>query len=117
MSYTFSAVLVTPADQLEDANKVGLALGYSANEFTVPASSDGENITHFYCHTWANETFDQMVRGLGEGTPPAADYEAAGLTQEQYIAALSRLVVSCRDGADPAQHVEEVLTAIGLEQM
>jgi hypothetical protein len=114
MSYTFSAVLVTPADQLEDANKVGLALGYSANEFTVPASSDGINVTHYYCHTWANEVFDSMVKGLGEGTPPAADYEAAGLTIEQYYTALSRLIVSCRDGADPAGHVDEVLAYLNL---
>jgi hypothetical protein len=117
MSYTYSAVLVTPADQLEDANKVGLALGYSANEFTVPASDNGTDITHYYCHSWCNEVFDQMVRGLGEGTPPAADYEAAGLTQEQYITALSRLIVSCKDGADPAQHVDEVLTAAGLTRL
>jgi hypothetical protein len=117
MAYTYSAVLVTPADQLEDANKVGLALGYSANEFTVPASSDSENITHYYCHSWCNEVFDQMVRGLGEGTPPAADYEAAGLTQEQYFIALSRLIVSCKDGADPAQHVDEILTANGLVKL
>jgi hypothetical protein len=109
MSYTFSAVLVTPADQLEDANKVGLALGYSNNEFTVPASSDGTNITHYFCHSWCNEVFDGMVRGLSEGTPPAADYEAAGLTQEQYLTALSSLIVSCRDGADPAGHVDDVL--------
>jgi hypothetical protein len=114
MAYTFSAVLVTPADQLEDANKVGLALGYSANEFTVPASSDGINVTHYYCHTWANEVFDAMVKGLGEGVPPSADYETAGLTVEQYFTALSRLIVSCRDGADPAQHVAEVLDANGL---
>jgi hypothetical protein len=114
MAYTYSAVLVTPADQLEAANKVGLALGYSNNEFTVPASSDGTTITHYYCHTWANEVFDAMVKCLGEGTPPAADYEAAGLTVEQYFTALLRLIVSCRDGADPAQHVGEVLTANGL---
>jgi hypothetical protein len=114
VAYTFSAVLVTPADQLEDANKVGLALGYSDNEFTVPASSDGENITHYFCHPWANEVFDGMVKGLGEGTPPAADYEAAGLTQEQYFTALSRMIVSCRDGADPAQHVDEVLAYLNL---
>jgi hypothetical protein len=117
MSYTYSAVLVTPADQLEDANKVGLALGYSANEFTVPASSDGINVTHYYCHSWCNEVFDAMVRGLGEGTPPAADFEAAGLTQEQYFTALSRLIVSCKDGADPAQHVDEVLAANGLGKL
>jgi hypothetical protein len=114
MAYTFSAVLVTPADQLEDANKVGLALGYSDNEFTVPASSDGINVTHYYCHSWCNEVFDQMVRGLGEGIPPEADYEAAGLTIEQYMTALSRLIVSCRDGADPAVHVVEVFAANNL---
>jgi hypothetical protein len=117
MAYTFSAVLVTPADQLEAANKVGLALGYSSNEFTVPASSDGTTITHYYCHTWANEVFNGMVKGLGEGTPPAADYEAAGLTMEQYFTALSRLIVSCKDGADPAQHVDEVLTAHNLQKI
>jgi hypothetical protein len=114
MSYTYSAVLVTPVDQLEDANKVGLALGYSANEFTVPASSDGINVTHYYCHSWCNEVFDQMVRGLGEGIPPSADYEAAGLTAGQYMTALSRLIVSCRDGADPSVHVRDVLDANGL---
>jgi hypothetical protein len=114
MSYTYSAVLVTPSDQLEYANKVGLALGYSANEFTVPASSDGTNITHYYCHSWCNEVFDQMVKGLGEGIPPAADYAAAGLTVEQYMLALSRLIASCRDGADPGQHVAEVFAANNL---
>jgi uncharacterized protein with beta-barrel porin domain len=117
MSYTFSAVLVTPADQLEDANKVGLALGYSANEFTVPASDNGTDITHYYCHSWCNEVFGQMVNSLGEGTVLEADYEAAGLTQEQYFTALSRLIVSCRDGADPAQHVDEVLAANGLGKL
>jgi hypothetical protein len=114
MAYTFSAVLVTPSDQLAEANKVGLALGYSDNEFTVPASSDGTTITHYYCHTWANEVFDGMVKGLGEGIPPAADYEAAGLTAGQYMTALSRLIVSCRDGADPAGHVADVFTAHNL---
>jgi hypothetical protein len=94
-----------------------LALGYSANEFTVTASSDGINVTHYYCHSWCNEVFDQMVKGLGEGTPPAADYEAAGLTQEQYFTTLSRLIVSCRDGADPGIHVDDVLEAAGLVQI
>jgi hypothetical protein len=117
MSYTYSAVLVTPADQLEDANKVGSALGYSANEFTVPASSDGINVTHYYCHTWANETFAQMVEMLGLGETPPADFEAAGIEPGTYMLALSRLIVSCRDGADPAQHVEEVLTAAGLTKL
>ena len=117
MSYTYSAVLVTPADQLEAANKVGLALGYSANEFTIPASSDGENVTHYYCHPWANEVFDGMVKGLGEGVAPTADLEAAGLTFEQYIMALSRMIVSCREGADPQTHVDEVLAAAGLVKL
>jgi hypothetical protein len=109
MPYTYSAVLITPANQLEDANKVGLALGYSNNEFTVPASNNNVDVTHYFCHTWANEVFDQMVKGLGEGTPPQADYESAGLTQEQYLTALSKLIVSCKDGADPQSHVNEVL--------
>ena len=117
MAYTYSAVLITPADQLEDANKVGLALGYSANEFTIPASSDGENVTHYFCHSWANEVFDGMVSGLNEGTLPTADLEKAGLTEGQYITALSRMIVSCRDGADPQTHVDEVLAAMGLVKL
>lgn len=31
--------------------------------------------------------------------------------------ALSRLIVSCREGADPQQYVDEVLTAAGLVKM
>jgi hypothetical protein len=117
MAYTYSAVLITPADQLENANKVGLALGYSDNEFSVPATSNGTDVTHYFAHSWANGVFDQMVRGLGEGTLPEADYESAGLTQEDYLQTLSRLIVSCKDGADPASHVNEILEANGLTKL
>lgn len=117
MAYTYSAVLITPADQLEAADKVSVVLGHGLNNFTLPASSDGENVTHYYCHAWCNEVFDAMVNGLLEGQSPSGDLEGAGLTLEEAMLALSRMIVSCRDGADPVAHVGEVLEAAGLVKL
>jgi hypothetical protein len=115
MSYTYSAVLITPADQLENADKVSVAIGHGLNNFTLPASSNGTNVTHLYCHAWCNEVFDSWVNGLASGQPPEGDWEAAGLTFEEAMLTLSRMAVSCREGADPPQHVAEVLTANNLQ--
>ena len=117
MSYTYSAVLITPADQLEAADKVSVAIGHGLNNFTLPASSDGENVTHYYCHAWCNEVFDGWVNGLASGQPPEGDWEGAGLTLEEAMLAQSRMIVSCKDGADPVGHVGEVLEAHNLVRM
>jgi hypothetical protein len=54
---------------------------------------------------------------LSSGQPPEGDWESAGLTMEEAMLALSRMVVSCREGADPPTHVDEILAANNLVKM
>lgn len=102
-------LLCLAADQ-QDSNVIGEALGYGPDTFSLPAGPEGGEITHYFNHSFAAQEFVDMVEALGQGTPPE------GLPVE-LLPALSRMVISIRDGGDSAQHVADVLAANNLVRL
>ena len=110
-SWNLSAVFVCAAADQEASNTIALALDYGPNTFSQPAGPEGATVpTHFFNHSWAAQEFADMVQALGEGTAPE------GLPEE-LLPALSRMVISIRDGGDPVGHVDDVLTEHGLVRL
>jgi len=109
--WNLSAVFVCQAADQEDSNTIALALDYGPNTFSQPAGPEGATApTHYFNHSWAAQEFADMVTALGEGTAPE------GLPVE-LLPALSRMIISIRDGGDPVAHVDEVLVANNLVRL
>ena len=51
MPYNQSLVAITPIGFKSTAEALGIAMGHSGNEFTIPVSSDGLTATR--CVTWS----------------------------------------------------------------
>lgn len=107
-----SIVLITPTNLRDKANALAEALGYGPNNYTVPLSEDGtEPATHYGLHTWAQETFADMLTGAGEGIMPDALIEA-GYPPADFAAVVGSLIASVR--GDMAGHFDEVTDGVGL---
>jgi hypothetical protein len=131
-----SLALIIPAALRETANKVGEALGQGPDNYTVPLSSDGENVTHYgLMHQAAGEDFLNMLRAAKQGTMPSdVDWAAYELTEAQVAAVVTALIMSASPDPDftppaedpeatppvydhPSAHFMAVLDANGLIQM
>lgn len=52
MTFPVSLVMICPAAAMEQVSAIGVALGHSENEFSVPLSPTGnEPATHYGLHT------------------------------------------------------------------
>ena len=109
MAYNQSLVAITPADFKSTAEELGLAMGHSGNEFTVPLSADGLTVTHYGLHSWA--TIEAAQVWLGNAYPPVA-----GFNTDDVDAIRSQLIISVQEGASPGAHFDNVLTSNGLER-
>lgn len=104
-----SLVLILPASLQEKGNALGEALGHGPASYSVPLSADGsEPATHYGLHTWAADTFLDMLETAGEGMPEGLDYPA-----QDFAAVVGSLIASVRD--DVSGHFAEVIGAEGLE--
>lgn len=64
-----SAVLIVPADHLDEANQFGEDLGYGPKNYSIPLSADGlQPATHWGCRAEVTQSFIDMV----ENPPPEA---------------------------------------------
>lgn len=83
--FTYSVSLIIPAAMQAKANKMSVAMGHdegSGDTFIVPLSSDGTNITHYGCHTYAREMFVNILQGAKAGTIPAKPPRRDGVVSE-----------------------------------
>lgn len=109
--WNYSIVLLCQAADQTDSNVIGEALGYGPSTFSLPAGPEGATEpTHYFNHSYGAQAFVDLVHALGEGTPPE------GLPEE-LLPALSRMVISIRDGGDPVAHTDEVLVANNLVRL
>jgi hypothetical protein len=104
--YTESLVAITPADFRDTAEQLGMAMGHSGHEFSVPLYT-GETLTHYGLHAWV--TPEAAAVWLGNAYPPDTGY-----TDEQIDAIRTALIVSVQTGGVPAEHFGAVLEAEGL---
>jgi hypothetical protein len=119
-----STVLIVPAEFLDDANRLGNALGYGPESYTVPLGNDGE-VTHYGSHTWASDEFFLVVQGALSGSLPPVKWSEFGLTQTKVKKVLANLHISSPgspldpDGeqfGDPGTHFANETQSLGLSQ-
>ena len=109
--WNYSIVLLCQAADQADSNTIAELLGYGPNTFSLPAGPEGAtDPTHYFNHSFGAQAFVDMVQALGEGTPPE------GMPVE-LLPALSRMVISIRDGGDPISHVDDVLSSNELTRL
>jgi hypothetical protein len=95
-----SVVLLVPAALRDSANELGELMGWGPNNYSVPLVS-GDVVTHYGLHTWAEQSFVEMVEG--KALP-------AGL--ESFEPVVDALIMSVREISDG--HFFDVIAEHGL---
>jgi len=108
--WTYSIVMIAPAATKDGANAIAEALGHGPNNFSATLSNDGQTITHYGCRTQAQQSFVDLLAGMGQGEFP----EIEGADPQIIGAILSSLIIDIQDGADGATHFNAVLESNGL---
>ena len=108
--WTYSIVMIAPAATKDGANAIAEALGHGPNNFSATLSNDGQSITHYGCRTQAQQSFVDLLAGMGQGEFPPID----GVDPQLIAAILQSLIIDIKDGADGATHFNQVLTDNGL---
>lgn len=107
MSLPYSLVAITPAGFKTTAEALGLAMGHSGQEFSVPLPNS-TNPTHYGLHAWVSEEVAQIWLGNA--------YPDTEFTNEQVDAVRSNLIISCLEGVTPVEHWQTVLLNNNITQ-
>jgi len=108
--WTYSIVMISPAATRDGANAIAEALGHGPNNFSATLSDDGQTITHYGCRTQAQQSFVDLLAGMGQGEFPPIE----GVDPKLIETILTSLIIDIQDGADGATHFNQVLTDNGL---
>ncbi len=108
--WTYSIVMIAPAATKDGANAIAEALGHGPNNFSATLSADGQTITHYGCRTQAQQSFVDLLAGMGQGEFPPIE----GTNPRVIEAILASLIIDIQDGADGAAHFNAMLEANGL---
>lgn len=107
-----SFVLIIPAALADTANALGEAMGWGPGSYSVPLSANGlAPASHYGLHTWAEQSFADMLEAAGTGTIPP-ELAAAGYPAQDFAAVLAGLIVSVRD--DSVGHWQDAIAGVGL---
>ncbi len=108
--WTYSIVMIAPAATKDGANAIAEALGHGPSNFSATLSADGQTVTHYGCRTQAQQSFVELLAGMGQGEFPPIE----GADPQVIGAILGSLIIDIQDGADGASHFNSVLDANGL---
>jgi hypothetical protein len=108
--WTYSIVMIAPAATKDGANAIAEALGHGPSNFSATLSNDGQTITHYGCRTQAQQSFVDLMAGMGQGELPPIE----GVDPKLIEAILISLIIDIQDGADGAAHFNAVLESNGL---
>jgi hypothetical protein len=108
--WTYSIVMIAPAATKDGANAIAEALGHGPNNFSATLSDDRQTITHYGCRTQAQQSFVDLLAGMGQGEFPPIE----GADPRVIEAILASLIIDIQDGADGATHFNQVLEENGL---
>jgi hypothetical protein len=108
--WTYSIVMIAPAATKDGANAIAEALGHGPNNFSATLSSDGQTVTHYGCRTQAQQSFVDLLTGMGQGEFPSIE----GANPRVIEAILASLIIDIQDGADGAAHFNAMLETNGL---
>jgi len=108
--WTYSIVMIAPAATKDGANAIAEALGHGPSNFSATLSADGQTVTHYGCRTQAQQSFVELLAGMGQGEFPPIE----GADPQVIGAILGSLIIDIQNGADGATHFNAVLDANGL---
>jgi len=109
--WTYSIVMIAPAATKDGANAVAEALGHGPNNFSATLSNDGQTVTHYGCRTQAQQSFVDLLAGMGEGEFP----DLEGVDPQVIAAILASLIIDISEGEDGYSHFIRVIEANGLQ--
>jgi len=102
-----SAVLIIPTNLQADGNAVAEAMGWGTNNYSVPLTTNGVDITHYGLHTHTSAQFESWVTGI-EPLPTGMEYAQS---------VIDALIYSFRNDIKNREHFNLVLEANGLQDM
>jgi hypothetical protein len=108
--WTYSIVMIAPAATKDGANAIAEALGHGPNNFSATLCNDRQTITHYGCRTQAQQSFVDLLAGMGQGEFPPIE----GANPRVIEAILGSLIIDIQDGADGATHFNAMLESNGL---
>ena len=102
-----STVLIIPTNLQADGNAVAEAMGWGVNNYSVPLTTNGVDISHYGLHTHTSAQFEGWITG----TQPLP----AGMEYAQPV--IDALIYSFRDDIKNREHFDAVLAANNLQAM
>lgn len=108
--WIYSIVMIAPAATKDGANAIAEALGHGANNFSATLSTDGQSITHYGCRTQAQQSFVDLLAGMGQGEFPPIE----GADPQIIGAILGSLIIDISENEDGFSHFNRVIEANGL---
>ena len=109
MTHSVSLIVICPAATLPAATALGVQLGWSENELSIPLSPTGaEPATHWAMHAYARPETAALFKG--EWMPDAVDHA-------ELSTVLSALIVSAIEGGQGLPHFESVLATESLQRI
>jgi hypothetical protein len=108
--WIYSIVMIAPAATRDGANAIAEALGHGQNNFSATLSADGQTVTHYGCRTQAQQSFVDLLAGMGQGEFPPIE----GADPQIIGAILASLIIDISENEDGFSHFNRVIEANGL---
>jgi hypothetical protein len=108
--WNYSIVMIAPDATKDGANAVAEALGHGPNNFSATLSNDGQTVTHYGCRTQAQQSFVDLLTGMGQGEMPPIE----GADPQVIGAILASLIIDISESEDGYSHFNRVLEENGL---
>lgn len=106
MGFPVSLVMIAPAADKAAVETLGLALGHSGDEFTVPLfTPPGASPTHYGLHSWATVAVAALWTGTAS-VPGISDADLAWLR--------ATLIISASQSVVGKAHFDQVIGDAGL---
>jgi hypothetical protein len=109
--WPYSVVMLVPAAIQAEANRLAAGLGHGPRNFSVGLSASGqEPATHYGCRTQAQQSFVDLLAGMGQGEFPPIE----GADPQIIGAILASLIIDISENEDGFSHFNRVIEANGL---
>jgi len=109
--WPYSVVMLVPAAIQSEANRLAAGLGHGPSNFSVGLSASGqEPPTHYGCRTQAQQSFVDLLAGMGQGEFPPIE----GADPQVIGAILASLIIDISENEDGFSHFNRVIEANGL---
>lgn len=99
--YSYSVSLIVPAAMLDKAQHLAWAIGHDEPPldcFGAELTSDGATVTHYGLHTYAMQSFVDILVGAQQGQLPPIPWADYGLTEQDVLDVVASMTIEYLDG-------------------